>query len=513
MKTPAPDLLHSFLCALGIRIDLLHIREVYDKHPLPHSFRALSDTLDGLHVENVVCRLEFNQLFEIESPFIVAMGNSEYPFYLVEGFDTDKVSVLLRTVFGHKIVQTFDQFQREWDGTVLIAEKGVDTKEDTLLVYKFKQGLWYVSRRMVFWMIVLVSYLLIWGLIKNSDFPDFRYLIKMIGLIISLLTVVKAEFRPQLVRHFCHIGRHSDCNDVFKSAGAKLLGWVSLGELSLAYFASSLIWGVFIVSNPEAVFLLLNVLAMLFVVYSFVWQSLHRKWCTLCLTIDIVLIVDFLNEIFLRGEEINRLWGIEFYIGLINYTVVFILCLLIIKKMIEIVGQNRMIPLWRFKHECLVSSPGIFWELLALQDKEPIDIGTVPVISNYAETEHSITIIINPACSLCVKVYDIVISLEGYRVNLVFVVNSGDQRSYQAALKMISSGIKDKWEETNRLISDWFEKKTLPENMEIDVRAPQILKMQMDYCKKIQITGTPTIIIDNRRIQGMYDAEDLNIVL
>ena len=121
MKTPAPDLLHSFLCALGIRIDLLHIREVYDKHPLPHSFRALSDTLDGLHVENVVCRLEFNQLFEIESPFIVAMGNSEYPFYLVEGFDTDKVSVLLRTVFGYKIVQTFDQFQREWDGTVLIA--------------------------------------------------------------------------------------------------------------------------------------------------------------------------------------------------------------------------------------------------------------------------------------------------------------------------------------------------------------------------------------------------------
>lgn len=75
------------------------------------------------------------------------------------------------------------------------------------------------------------------------------------------------------------------------------------------------------------------------------------------------------------------------------------------------------------------------------------------------ETEHSITIIINPACSLCVKVYDIVISLEGYRVNLVFVVNSGDQRSYQAALKMISSGIKDKWEETNRLISDWFEKR------------------------------------------------------
>lgn len=150
MKTPAPDLLYSFLCALGIRIDLLHIREVYDKHPLPHSFRALSDTLDGLHVENMVCSLEFKQLFEIENPFIVAMGHDEYPFCLVEGFDTDKVSVLLRTAPGHKVVQTFDQFQREWGGTVLMAEKSVDTKEDTLLVYGFKQGLWYVSRGTVF---------------------------------------------------------------------------------------------------------------------------------------------------------------------------------------------------------------------------------------------------------------------------------------------------------------------------------------------------------------------------
>lgn len=513
MKPPAPELLHSFLCALGIRIDLLHIREVYDKHPLPHSFRALSDTLDRLRVENVVCRLEFEQLFEIENSFVVVMGNDEYPFYLAEGFDTDKVSVLLRTASGRKVVQTFEQFQREWDGTVLMAEKGVDTKEDTLLVYRFKQGLWYVSRRTVFWVIVLVAYLLIWGLIKNSDFSDFRYLIKTAGLIVSLLTVVKAEFRPQLVRHFCHIGRHADCNAVFKSAGAKWLGWVSLGELSLAYFVSSLIWGVFIASNSEAVFLLLNVLALLFVIYSLVWQSLYRKWCTLCLAIDIVLIVDFLGELFLRGEGISGWWGVEFYIGLINYTVVFVLCLLVIKKTIEIVGQNQTIPSWRFKHESLLSSPGIFWQLLALQEREPIDIDTVPVISNYAETEHSITIIMNPACSLCAKVYGIVTSLESYRVNLVFVVNNGDRKSCEAALKMISSGIKDKWEKTNRLISDWFEKRVLPENMEIDMRAPKILEVQMDYCEKIRIAGTPTIIIDNRRIPEIYDAEDLNIVL
>ncbi len=73
MKISVPRLLHRFFRKAGIRIDLLKIQKVYSRHPLPHSLRSLSDTLDALHVSNMVCRLEFGQLFEIEGPFIAVV--------------------------------------------------------------------------------------------------------------------------------------------------------------------------------------------------------------------------------------------------------------------------------------------------------------------------------------------------------------------------------------------------------------------------------------------------------
>lgn len=78
MENPMPSFLHYFLRRAGIRIDLLRLRAVYDRHPLPHSIRSLSDTLDELCIPNMICRLEFDQLSELDGPFLVVSGNAEY---------------------------------------------------------------------------------------------------------------------------------------------------------------------------------------------------------------------------------------------------------------------------------------------------------------------------------------------------------------------------------------------------------------------------------------------------
>ena len=45
-------LLYLLLSRVGIRISELRIRTIYERHPLPHSIRALCDTLDELRVPN-----------------------------------------------------------------------------------------------------------------------------------------------------------------------------------------------------------------------------------------------------------------------------------------------------------------------------------------------------------------------------------------------------------------------------------------------------------------------------
>lgn len=84
MKPPSVYLLNTLLRKQGIQRDALRLATACSRHPLPHSIRALSDTLDELQVPNLVCKLEFEQLAEIDGAYIVAAGKTEYPFYLVE---------------------------------------------------------------------------------------------------------------------------------------------------------------------------------------------------------------------------------------------------------------------------------------------------------------------------------------------------------------------------------------------------------------------------------------------
>lgn len=512
MENPIPYLIHSYLRNIGVRIDILRIKDVYGRHPLPHSIRALSDTLDELHVENLVCALDFDQLFEIEGAFIVVAGPDEYPFFLVEGVDREKREFALRSGSGKRFPLTFDQFRAVWDGTVLMAGNSGRTREERRPVYWIKQGLEFVDRTAKYWLPASMVYILCWGAMQMPAVSDLRYLVKFAGVLVSLLAVVKAALDPRLVQRFCRYGRRVDCNDVFQSAGAKMFGWVSLGELSLAYFSASLVWGIFMAAYPASVFPLLDTLGVLFVVYSLVWQVYHRKWCSLCLLIDLVLVVDLGAEVLLWGNFRN-MSNIDFYPDLVNFGLLFVPGVWGIKAVVAMAAQNLNIPHLKYKRERLLGSPEAFWLLLRKQPEEPVDSNDVPTVCNFVDAGHTVTVIMNPSCPKCAEVHEAIARLEGYRINLVFIVNEGDRRSYDAALVMITSGMKYDWKVTNQVINRWYGKHELPEFLDPHYRAEEDLKAQMDYCRKIRIEGTPTILVDNRRIPAMYDAGDLKILL
>lgn len=512
MKNPVPHIIHHFLQKQGIRISDLRIREIYYKHPLSHSIRALSDTLDGLHVENMVCKLSFEQLFEIEGAFIVVAGKDDYPFHIVERLDQESGNITLYTATKRRVTLSFDQFREVWDGTVLMAEKGEQTEEDGWVTYWIKQELWFIDRTSKFWIVALVVYFLIWGVMHNPMLSDLRYLVKLGGVLVSLLVVAKASVDPHLAQRFCHNGKRADCNDVLQSAGAKVLGWVSLGELSLTYFSTSIVWGIFIAEIPAAVFPWLNALAMLFVLYSFAWQIHHKQWCSPCLLIDLVLIVDFITEMAF-WNNMHTMTNLEFYTDLLNFGLLFVLCLLAVRIIVSMAEQNRIIPQLKYKLERFLSSSEAFWMLLQRQPEEPVDSNNIPAVCNFIEAEHTITVVMNPSCPKCAKVHDAIGALEGYRINLVFIVNEGDEKSHEAALAIISSGIKKDWSVTDRVIKNWYAKRELPEFLEPHYRAEEDLKAQIEYCRKIHIEGTPTILVDNRKLPEMYDVEDLKILL
>lgn len=227
MKPPSVYLLNTLLRKQGIQRDALRLATACSRHPLPHSIRALSDTLDELQVPNLVCKLEFEQLAEIDGAYIVAAGKTEYPFYLVEKRDRSGRKFCLRTCSGRRLEVPEEWFRSAWDGTVLLAEKGDASNEIPWFAYWFKQLLAFLDRTAVYWFAGLFVLLLGLGLLlKPLGWEDLRYPVKMLGCIVSLLVIAKSSFNPHLAQSFCRLGKHADCNTVFQSAGAKLFGWI-----------------------------------------------------------------------------------------------------------------------------------------------------------------------------------------------------------------------------------------------------------------------------------------------
>lgn len=503
-----PEFLYLFLQKIKINTNFLQIREFYSQHPLPHSFRALSDTLDKLYIENIVCVLSFEQLFEIEGPFVVMTDNKEFPFSMVERINKINKTIILRTVERKKITLSFEQFCAIWDGKVLIAEKNENTPN---VAYGIKPFLWFIERKSLCFIVFISICFFVFNIMQFSGLEEIRYWIKGSGGVFSMFIVVKTFYNRDLMQRFCHPNNHFDCNEVFNASGAKLLGWISLGELSLAYFLSSLWWGIFVVKAPTPVFLLLDSLALLFVAYSLIWQVNHRRWCILCLVIDLILITDFVFEIII-WDIFSPNFSCS-YFSLFNYSLLFCLCLLGIRQILRIVEQNQKKSQIEFKHELLLKYPDIFWNLLAQQCPTSLDSNLVLTISNHLNSRHTITIIINPLCSKCAQIHNVISSLKNYRINLLLFIDERDVKAYEAALSIISSGIVNEWEEETRIIEQWYTQHILPANQVIHPCARDYLKAQINYCKEIHIEGTPTVLIDNRMIPDMYDINELCIIL
>lgn len=509
---PTLRLFRSFLHKLRITVAIKRSSDALCGHPLPHSIRSLSDALDELQIPNMVCQLEFQDLFEISGPFIVVAGRDEYPFFIVEALDKEEQTIFLHTPAGSSVPIPFEHFRKMWTGIVLMAEKGVKTEEDSRPLYWLKNIFWHIDRLAKYWIGLLAVSLLVWRALQTPTPSELRFIIKAVGVAVSLLIIVKSSLDPRLAEKFCQLGKHSDCNEVFKSAGAKLFGWISLGELSLAYFVSSMLWGIFFTGNSNALFLFTDTLALLFVVYSLAWQLRNRKRCMLCLAIDAILIADILGEALVWGD-FGEIRFIAFYPDLLILGIIFGLCLLSLREIIRTAEQNRLLPQLKFKHEMLLSSSDTFWALLGRQPEAAEGSSTASPVSNFLQAEHIVTVVMNPSCSKCARVHKLLASLEGYTINLLFVVNEGDRKFYDAALRMISSGITGTWDITERIIAGWYERHELPSDLAIHPQAETDLQTQMEFCSRIGIKGTPAVLIDNKWLPEIYDIEDLKVLL
>lgn len=516
-KKTTIDLMHKFLQLQGKQVDCIKIYKIYSIHPLPHSIRSLSDVFDELHIDNIVCQISLEQLSEAPIPSIIFLKDYPDLFYIFRGFDM-KNNVILESGRAQIILKK-EIFAKAWDGIILMT--GPSDKQITRR-YHIKQLMWYCFKKSILLSFILLMCFIIYLVFLSSDVERQlidKYVVIVLcslGLIMSLSTIVKSHYNTTMLRRICSVTKQDGCTSVLNSNGAYICEWVTLGELSLSYFCSMLMICIVLPYNIMNFIALMSFLTLFPVLYSVIWQIRNKELCSLCCIIDAVLIVLLIYTIphIVKNEYNSTI----FLLNLIGFSLCYAICLLVSKSLTVFFENIKKYNELESKNERVLAHPELLNNLL---EKEPIrfdvkELDEFAISNDIHEFEHRITIIINPNCKHCSSVVKIIDYLVGQKIDIIFLTNGGDTRATIAVKRIInqsSFGRQCNFSLALSLVKEWYTTgNTSLENIPTTIENT-ILEEHKEFCKRHNISSTPSIYIDGKALPYIYDISDLQYIL
>ena len=171
------DLIYRFLRLNDTFVSHLKIAAIYESHPMPHSIRSISDTLDELSIPHMVCKISQETIMSVDEPVIIVINKQHNPFFIVSKIDKKDKTIYLSDAKGNCNVISYDDFIRIWDGIILILDDDRQQYIDNRIYFYVKEVIYYVSKK---YMLVLVSVLLLLTLFTINNYMHLCLLILLI---------------------------------------------------------------------------------------------------------------------------------------------------------------------------------------------------------------------------------------------------------------------------------------------------------------------------------------------
>ena len=127
----------------------------------------------------------------------------------------------------------------------------------------------------------------------------------------------------------------------------------------------------------------------------------------------------------------------------------------------------------------------------------------------------TILLVINPHCPFCHRVHKKLWGLSDYNIELIFLTKENDRKAELVAAYILEQfhNWNLSWETANELIEDYYKKSIIPNSWRIEDKFYDILMQHRAFCIENNISGTPTVLINGRRIPEQYVLTDLEYIL
>jgi Zn/Cd-binding protein ZinT len=505
--------------SLNVPVSFFTMKKDLKAHPDYPSMLSLSDCLSSWNIDNQAFKLDKENcnLKELPVPFVAHLKIDGGRFILVNEINDDIVA--FSDEVEKKGQMTTASFVKDWHGILLYAKSNKGSGEKSYREAIFKEVI--TKSRVTVLILLILSAIFITVAPKITELSFICLLgLKIIGIAVCTLLVIHSiNADNPLIANLCSLGRKNDCNAILKSDAAKVTNWLSWSEVGLFYFSGSLL-GLLLLPDFPGWFSIVNLVCLPYTFYSVGYQIKTKNWCILCCSVQVILwlelLVFYFSDIsyFLSPDDVSISTVAIMFFSFVFPIAIWSFLKPIFAKASQVDFLNQQLKIFKFNGE-------LFQKLLTTQKYHSRPEGLMPIVLGNPKAEIEITMISNPFCGPCAsthkKLFKWISERDDLKLAIVFVTANHDDDhrtkvarhttalSFLEDKSIVERALDDWYGQTHKKYETWAEK--YPVLFTEDINA--VTDRQLQWCDELNISFTPTILINGYKLIEPYTLDDI----
>jgi len=465
----------------------------------------LTNTLDYFKVKNLTAKVNKESFNDLPNCFIAQVNrNDKYNLVLTEKISKDSIKATVD--MQNSVLLEQNEFLNHWTGLGIFIEKN----ENTSFFKTFKASLIKLGI-----CVSVLTLILSYGFKSDSLYYTIYLGLSIIGLVISILVIKEKMDVSVEPSKFCSFNKDTDCKVVVNSEKSKIFKYLDISDTSIIYFAFLVLSILY--DQTSLIYLILSILSLPFIGYAFYQQSfVIKKWCPLCLVISLVLLAQFLLNIF--NSEMFLFFDFSRIPSSIS---VFTLLLFGWFSLKEILYKSKEINSLEIENLTFRRNHNLFLPYYnSLEKIDTSGIKSIIVTEASVNSKVEILTIINPLCETCKSHYQVLKSISkeypNIKLSFIFLTPFFDKNNLTTIIskKLLQLFSEQGFNAFMLAIDDWFQ------NPDISLWTNKWgkcsneiyndhLSQYFNWSKDIGIQSTPITLINRRKFPVSYDIKDI----
>lgn len=526
---------------LNVPVTAATIQQQLQQNPYYPSLYSLSHVFNKLNIPNQAFEITENDLPQFEPPFITYCSGQTTgkDFVLVTAQNDTTISYVAN---GSKTKQVSKAaFLKQWHKVVFVAEANAQSGEPDYPAKLKAQKTTQRKQQMLYAGEVLLIGLLVYqfiggvsnALLFSTSVITLTKLLGVAGTV--LLLIYEVDKTNSFVKSICTAGKQTNCDAVLNSKAGKIFG-ISWAEAGFFYFAATtlfLLWPGVSFTGKLPFIAIAATGAAAYIPFSIYYQyKVVKQWCPLCLAVQAILTIELIwavTNFWVSGQSISQSTTFPpplgekegaFPSGEIGGAVLLPIVGWYLLKTLLLAGKNA--PIYHAAYKRLLYNPEIFNGLLQQQQAAPNGWQQLGIDIGNPKATNTIIKVCNPYCGPCAKAHpaleEIVKQNSDVKVKVIFMAtNKETDRAGKPVKHLLAIAAKQNMHQTEKALDEWYmaDKKDYeafavkyPMNDELKMQESKI-ELMSKWCDDAEITATPTIFVNGKRLPETYNINEL----